>query len=93
MSIDTLAYSKTLEEAGLDRKAAEAHAEALTQHIVPHLLTKTDLDQAFGQPDTRLGQTNGRLDQAIERLESRIDQVTVRLENRMDLTIERAELG
>lgn len=80
MSIDTLAYSKTLEEAGLDRKAAEAHAEALARHVVPELVTRADLEQAIERIDKRLDQANNRLDQAVERLE-----------NRMDLAIERAE--
>lgn len=30
MTIDTLAYAKEFEAAGVDRRAAEAHAEALT---------------------------------------------------------------
>lgn len=47
MTIDTLAYAKSLEAAGVDRRAAEAHAEALNdaiaRHILPDLATKTDL--------------------------------------------------
>ena len=61
MTIDTLAFSKTLEAAGLDRRAAEAHAEALTQHLLPDLVTKADL--AAAQAD---------LEQAIERAEHRL---------------------
>lgn len=66
MTIDTLAYAKELEAAGVARQAAEAHAEALTKHILPDLATKTDLDQAIGRLETRL-------DQLVERLEHRID--------------------
>jgi hypothetical protein len=80
MSIDTLAYSKTLEGAGLDRKAAEAHAEALTQHILPDLVTKTDLAAAKSD-----------IEQAIEKLGVRLDQTADRLENKINLEIERAE--
>lgn len=43
MAIDTLAYAKSLEAAGVDRRAAEAHAEALTHHVFPDLVTKADL--------------------------------------------------
>ena|SRR5665213_630503 len=102
MSIDTLAYSKTLEGAGLDRKSAEAHAEALTQHILPDLLTKADLatakadiEQAIKRGDTRLEQSikrlESQLDQAVERFDNRLDQAVERLESRMDIAIERAE--
>src|SRR5438067_9833212 len=42
MAIDTLAYVKSLEAAGVDRRAAEAHAEALTHHIFPDLATKDE---------------------------------------------------
>ena len=45
MAIDTLAYSKHLEAAGVQREAAEAHAEALTRHVLPDLATKDDLDR------------------------------------------------
>jgi hypothetical protein len=43
MTIDTLAYAKELEAAGVQRQAAEAHAEALTHHVLPDLVTKADL--------------------------------------------------
>jgi hypothetical protein len=41
--IDTLEYVKKLEAAGLDRKLAEAHAEALRATVVQDLATKSDL--------------------------------------------------
>ena len=47
MAIDTLAYAKALEAGGVDRRAAEAHAEALTHHVLPDLATKTDLEQGL----------------------------------------------
>jgi hypothetical protein len=43
MTIDTLEYVKKLEAAGVDRKAAEAHAEALRASIEDELATKTDI--------------------------------------------------
>jgi hypothetical protein len=87
MSIDTLAYSKTLEGAGLDRKSAEAHAEAISQHILPDLLTKADLAAA----KTDIEQGTEKLDNRIERLESRLDLAVERLESKINLEIERAE--
>ena len=49
MAIDTLAYAKHLEAAGVQREAAEAHAEALTRHVIPDPATKADLDQRLEQ--------------------------------------------
>jgi predicted component of type VI protein secretion system len=66
MTIDTLAYVKTLEAAGLDRQAAEAQAEAIVRHILPDLATKADLEQAIERLERRI-------DEAVERLEHRID--------------------
>jgi hypothetical protein len=43
MAIDTLAYVKELEAAGLDRRLAEAHAAALRDKILPELATKQEL--------------------------------------------------
>jgi hypothetical protein len=47
MAIDTLAYAKHLEAAGVPRPEAEAQAEALTQHVLPDLATKDDLEHAI----------------------------------------------
>jgi hypothetical protein len=54
MSIDTLAYTKALEAAGMDRGAAEAQAEALARHVLPQLVTKADLDVAVERLEHRL---------------------------------------
>jgi hypothetical protein len=43
MTIDTLDYVKKLEAAGIDRKVAEVHAEALRATVVQDLATKHDL--------------------------------------------------
>ena len=51
MTIDTLAYTKALEAAGVDRNAAEAQAEALSR---PQLVTKADLDIAVERLEHRL---------------------------------------
>jgi hypothetical protein len=61
MAVDTLAYSKHLEAAGIDRLAAEAQAEALTKYVLPDLVTRTDLVAAKAE-----------LEQAIERSEHRL---------------------
>jgi hypothetical protein len=54
MAIDTLAYCKALEAAGIDRTAAEAQAGALVNHVLPDLVTKADLDQAIDRLEHRL---------------------------------------
>ncbi len=54
MAVDTLAYAKALEAAGVEREAAEAHAEALVHPVLPDLATKADLDQAVERLEHRL---------------------------------------
>ena len=44
MALDTLAYAKHLEQAGIVRAHAEALAEALNAHVLPDLATKPDLE-------------------------------------------------
>ena len=58
MTIDTLEYVKKLEAAGVDRKAAEARAEALRASIEDELATKADIL---------------RLETSIHRLEARLE--------------------
>lgn len=43
MAIDTLAYTKALEAAGVERHVAEAHAEALIQALSGEVATKADI--------------------------------------------------
>lgn len=48
-TIDTLGYVKKLESAGIDRKVAEAHAEALNERVVPQLATQQNLRDAVSE--------------------------------------------
>jgi hypothetical protein len=43
MTLDTLAFAKHLQEAGVERPQAEAHAEAINRFMLPDLATKADL--------------------------------------------------
>ena len=43
MAIDSLAYVRALEAAGLDRKVAEAHLAVFRDNILPELATKQDV--------------------------------------------------
>jgi hypothetical protein len=54
MTIDTLEYAKKLEAAGLDRKLAEAHAEALRATVVQDLATKNDLQTEVQRLEAKL---------------------------------------
>lgn len=42
-AFDTLSFTKRLEDAGIPREQAEAHAEAARQFIMAELVTKPDL--------------------------------------------------
>jgi hypothetical protein len=87
MSIDTLAYVKTLESAGVERKVAEAHVKAMNDHILPELATRSDLEQM-----------EQRLEHSFQALEGKfggLEQTTradfARLEQKFDNTIQRIE--
>jgi hypothetical protein len=75
MTIDTLAYAKELEAAGVERRAAEAHAEALTRHVLPDLVTKADLQSAVERLEQRVDQT---VERSEHRLESAMHQQSLR---------------
>lgn len=64
MTVDTLSYVKRLEAAGIDRRHAEAHAEAMRDDVAPQLASKADLDRL----GDRLEQRMATLEQKIETL-------------------------
>ena len=76
MAVDTLAYVKALEAAGLDRQAAEAQAEALVNHVLPDLATKADLQQAVARLETRIDEIEQRINLTLERA---LHQQTIRM--------------
>ena len=47
-AFDTLGYSKRLQDVGVSRPQAEAHAEAARDFMMTELVTKTDLPAAVG---------------------------------------------
>jgi hypothetical protein len=69
MTIDTLDYVKKLEAAGVDRHAAEAHAEALRAAIEDELATKADIQRLEANTKAAIH----RLEASISRLEAKID--------------------
>ena len=56
MTIDTLEYVKKLEAAGLDRKLAEAHAEALREAVAGEVASKADVDGATNRLELQFEQ-------------------------------------
>lgn len=79
MAIDTLAFAKYLESAGIDRKLAEAHAEAMNQHVFPQLATKTDLDHAVIELKSELTRGMSELSTRISETNKAMSELTVRL--------------
>ena len=56
MTIDTLEYVKKLEAAELDRKLAEAHAEALREAVAGEVASKADVDTAANRLELQFEQ-------------------------------------
>jgi hypothetical protein len=65
MALDTLAYAKHLENAGIERRQAEAHVEAINPYLLPDLATKADLA--------------GMEQRLVAAFESRLHQVEIRI--------------
>jgi hypothetical protein len=53
-AFDTLGYSKRLQEGGIPRSQADAHAEAARDFVMTELVTKTDLTTAIDTAVLRL---------------------------------------
>lgn len=96
MAIDTLAYVKALEGAGVDRRVAEAHLKAMQDGVIIDLVTKRDLaafehriDQRFTAVETRLDQritaVETKLDQRITAVETKLDQRIAAVDNKLDV--------
>ena len=65
MALDTPAYAKHLQDAGVERGQAEAHAGAINRYLLPDPATKVDL-AAMEQ-------------RSIAAFESRLHQVEIRM--------------
>lgn len=73
MALDTLGFSKYLEEHGVDRGQAEAQAEAANRFLFPQLATAADIAQL----KTDLAGTGTRLSAEIARLEATMTMRTL----------------
>jgi hypothetical protein len=83
MAIDTLEYVKRLEAAGVDRRQAEAHAQAVRDTLAPQLVTKADLDAAVARLEAKIGGEVTRLDHKIDTAVARLETKMAELEARM----------
>jgi hypothetical protein len=61
MTIDTLEYVKKLEAAGVDRKAAEAQAEALRAAIEDELAAKSDIVRLESRLDFKISELRAEI--------------------------------
>ena len=83
-AIDTLRITQKLESAGVDRRHAEAHAEALNEVVVTEfseLATKADLERLPTREDLKHFATKEDLKQYPSR--SELEAALASLENRM----------
>ena len=77
MTIDTLEYVKKLEAAGVERKLAEAHAEALREAVAREVATKADVDAGVLRLDNRIDASAQGLRAAFE---TRFQKIEARLQ-------------
>jgi hypothetical protein len=75
MTIDTLEYVKKLEAAGMERRQAEAHAEALRGVVVPELATRQDLKDLATELRTEMGQLRSDLGAEIGQVRGEMGQM------------------
>lgn len=57
--------AKKLEAAGIDRKQAEAHANALNEAVEPHLVTKSVLTSAVAVLEAKIDGMGQRFEAAL----------------------------
>ncbi|PWJ81487.1 hypothetical protein C7441_11019 [Pseudaminobacter salicylatoxidans] len=72
IAYDTLGYSKALQKAGIPAKQADAHAEAVRDHVMPEIATKADISEL---------RNSMKVD--LQRLESLIERQTLQLTVRL----------
>ena len=53
-AFDTLGYVRRLQDAGVDRKVAEAHADLAKDMLLADLVTKYDLEKRLTELELRL---------------------------------------
>ncbi len=80
MTIDTLEYVKKLEAAGVERKLAEAHAEALREAVAHEVATKADVDAGVLRLDNRIDASaqglRGEFETRFQKIEAKLQLLT-----------------
>jgi Fic family protein len=96
---DTLHYVKRLQEAGVAREHAEAHAAVMSEMILIEVATKSDVEQAASGLRQEIEQAASSLRQEIAlvrneqaAMRTEIDQIKVQMATRQDLALLRSEL-
>jgi hypothetical protein len=91
MTIDTLEYVKKLEAAGVDRKAAEAYAEALRSAIEDELATRADIERLEAGTKVEVQKLESSTKAEIQKLESSTKAEIQKLESSTKTDIQRLE--
>ena len=91
MTIDTLEYVKKLEAAGVDRKAAEAYAEALRSAIEDELATRADIERLEAGTKAEVQKLESSTKAEIQKLESSTKAEIQKLESSTKTDIQRLE--
>jgi len=60
-AFDSLAYTRHLESSGLDRKQAEAHAEAVQKYVISEVATRADIQAVKDELKTAMDNLGLRL--------------------------------
>ena len=80
MTIDTLEDVKKLEAAGVERKLAEAHAEALREAVAREVATKADVDAGVLRLDNRIDASaqvlRGEFETRFQKIEAKLQLLT-----------------
>ena len=82
MVFRAVAYQKKLQEAGVDAKVAQTHAEAMEEFVVREIVTNDHLDAKLAHIDVKFAQLDVRfaqLDVRFAQLESKLVDLELRI--------------
>jgi hypothetical protein len=88
-AFDTLGYTKHLEDAGVPRGQAEAHATAAREFIMAELVTKADLASATDGVRSEIALTTGALRNEMDALRAEMGGLGTSLRLEIDNAVMR----
>jgi hypothetical protein len=91
VAIDTLSYARRLEQAGVPRAQAEAHAEAVHALVREEVATKADVETVKRDLQRDLQEVEARLKSEIRELDLRLGGKIDGVETRLDAKIDQLE--